>query len=531
MAPNFNISRRDILIRSGLTAVGLAAGVRATGWLVGSDQAHAAVNAADWTDLARSVRGTLVLPSSPQYPVAHLGWNTIYDNVLPQAVLQVADATDVQQAINFCRDHGVQPTARSGGHSFQGFSTSTGLLIDVSALNQVSLSADNAAVRIGAGALLIDIYQQLFDQAKVAIPGGTCPLVGIAGLTQGGGIGPFSRQYGLTLDRLIAAEIVTADGQLRRISAKQEPDLFWAIRGGGGGNFGVVTSFDFATVPADMMLNNDTMEFAWRDAERVLEAFQAWPQTLPVTAHPNLVLVTSTQGRKAQPTVSVQLWHRGPRSVGQASVREFIREVGAKPLSQTALRQTFFAAEYDEYCMNLTQAQCAPVTNPPGELPRVGLATYSDISRQPWPSVANAIMLEELERWQRDPILQPPGVNFNLQAGKVIIEPLSGAVHDKAPTATAFAHRDGWLIYQFQSRVRPGAPQDVVDAGQAWVTRLTARLTPWRTGAEYSNYGNRALQGWGAAYYGVNLPRLRNIKAARDPGNLFRFEQSIRPTA
>ena len=520
-----------MLVRSGLTVAGVAAGARALGWLVGTDQAHAAVNAADWSDLAASIRGNLLLPSSPQYPIARLPWNTIYDDLFPQAVLQAKDAHDVQQAVNFCRDHGVQPTARSGGHSFQGFCASTGLVIDVSAMNQVSLSPDSAAVRIGAGALLIDIYRQLFDQAKVAIPGGTCPLVGIAGLTQGGGVGPFIRQYGLTLDRLLGAEIVTADGQVRRINAKQEPDLFWAIRGGGGGNFGVVTSFDFATVPADMLLNSYTLEFPWRAAERVLEAFQTWPDSLPVTAHPSLVLATSTQGPGAQPSVSLELWHRGPRAVGQACIRAFIREVGVKPVSQTSLRQPFFQAEFDEYCLGLTQAECAPDTEPPGQLPRVGLATYSEISQEPWPSTPNDIIIEELERWQRDPLLQPPGLDSGLQTGKVIIEPINGAVHDTAPTATAFPHRDGLMIYQFQSRVRPGAPKDVVDAGQAWVTRFVSRLTPWRTGAEYSNYGNRALTGWGAAYYGVNLPRLRRIKAARDPGNLFRFEQSIRPSA
>ncbi len=530
MTMDARMSRRDVLISTGLAAAGLAAGARVAGLLGGSNEAHAAVNAADWSDLASSSRGSLLLPSSPQYPVARLPWNTIYDDVRPQAILQAADARDVQQAVNFCRDHGVQPTARSGGHSFMGFSVSTGLIIDVSAMNQVSLSPDSHAVRIGAGAQLIDIYRQLFDQAKVAIAGGTCPNVGISGLTQGGGVGPFIRQYGLTLDRLLAAEIVTADGQVRRISAKEVPDLFWAIRGGGGGNFGVVTSFDFATVPADMLLNNDFLTFAWRDAERVLEAFQTWPVVLPITAHPTLIYVTSTQGPKAQPTASVELWHRGPRAVAQACLREFIREVGATPVSQTRARQPFFQAEFDEYCAGLTQAECAPVTDPSGQLPRVGLATYSEISRQAWPRVANAVMIEELERWQRDPVLQPPGVDSGLQAGKVIIEPIGGAVHDIAPTATAFPHREGSLVYQFQSRVRPGAPADVVAAGQEWVTGLTSRLTPWRTGAEYSNYGNRALKGWGHAYYGVNLPRLRRIKAARDPGNLFRFEQSIRPS-
>lgn len=520
------LNRRGFL-RAGAGAAGLVVGGRFLGGAAGP--AVAAASPRDWADLGRSITGTLIMPADPAYGTARLGWNTIYDYVAPQAVLRPANARDVQTALTFCRGTGIRPTPRSGGHSFQGFSTSTGLIIDMSQMNRVTMNAKRTRVRIGAGALLIDIYKTLYGQHKMAIPGGTCPLVGISGLTQGGGIGPFSREYGLTIDRLVGAQMVTPDGRLRYVSASADPDLFWAIRGGGGGNFGVVTAFDFAPVPADMPIISVNMTFAWQHAERVLEAFQEWPDTLPRTAHPNLVLVTSNRAPQAQPTVTVSLWHRGSRAQANRVIRDFIREVGAAPSSRTELSQGFFDAEFDEYCQGYTWAQCAPVTTPGGLLPRVGLSTYSEISRRPWPKGANDVIIEELERWQRDAVLQPEGVSFDLQAGKVIIEPLSGAVHDTSPTATAFAHRDGWLIYQFQSRVRPGAPQETVDAGQAWVNRFLERLTPWRTGDQYSNYGNRQLEDWAHAYYGVNSERLRRVKAAVDPASLFRFEQSVRP--
>lgn len=519
------LSRRTVLKGVGLGALGLVGAQLPHG----PGSAFAAASRGDWSALSRSLSGRLVLPSNPAYSTARLPWNTIYDWVAPQAIVEAKTTEDVQQAITFCRDLGIRPTARSGGHSFQGFSTTSGLLIDLSAMNRVDLNRARTKARIGAGALLIDIYRELFNKGRMAINGGTCPLVGIAGLTQGGGVGPFSRQYGLTLDRLLSARVVTADGKALRASETENVDLFWAIRGGGGGNFGVVTSFEFAPVPADMMLSSFVLEFPWRAALRVLEVFQTWPDALPATAHPNLVLVTSTNAPGAQPSVTVSLWYRGPRQKANAVIEDFIREVGVQPTSRTLLRQNFFEAEFDEYCQGFTQAQCAPVTTPDGLLPRVGLSTYSDISDGPWPRRANEVIVEEIERWQRDPVLQPEGVNFNLQAGKVIIEPLSGAVHDVAPTATAFPHRSGWLIYQFQSRVQPSAPAEVVAAGQEWANGFYARLTRWRTGAEYSNYGNRELKRWGAAYYGPNFARLRSVKRRVDPTNLFRFEQSVPP--
>jgi FAD/FMN-containing dehydrogenase len=127
------------------------------------------------------------MPGDPADTTARLPWNTNYDDVYPQAVLQAADATDVQRAVDFCRDTGVRPIPRSGGHSFQGFSTGTGLIIDLAGMRQVQMNAARTRARIGAGANLLHVYEALFSQGRMAIAGGTCPTVGISGLTQGGG--------------------------------------------------------------------------------------------------------------------------------------------------------------------------------------------------------------------------------------------------------------------------------------------------------------------------------------------------------
>ena len=447
----------------------------------------------------------------------------------PQAVLRVAGAEDIRRAIQFCRDTGVRPIPRSGGHSFQGFSTGAGLILDLSSLNRVAINSTRERVRIGAGATLLDVYEQMYKRARITIAGGTCPTVGISGLTQGGGVGPFTRQYGLTLDRLVGAHVVTADGQVRRVNAKNDSDLFWAIRGGGGGSFGVVTSFDFLPVPADMPIVTIDLEFPWKHAERVISAFQKWVPTVPRNAHPGMTIRTSERRAGAEPSVAVSLWHRGSRARADAEIRELIKEIGVKPLSRTERQQAFFEAEYDEYCEGLERQQCASEVTPPGVLPRLGVSTYSEISRRPWPRAAIGVLLQEIERWQRDVILQPEGVGAGSQAGKVIIEPIDGAVHEVASTATAFPHRDGLFVYQFQARTRIGAPVQTVESAQTWLDNLYDSLTPWRTGAEYSNYGNRRLNNWQQSYFGGNVPRLRRVKTEVDPRNIFRFEQSVRP--
>jgi FAD/FMN-containing dehydrogenase len=203
---------------------------------------------ADWSALARALQGTLVRPGSPQYPTAHQLFSTRFDHILPAAIAYCASPTDVQTCLAFARRFGIALAPRSGGHSYAGYSTTSGLVVDITRMNAVSVNASTGVATVGAGARLIDVYAALAQHGLV-LPAGSCATVGIAGLTMGGGIGVLGRKFGLTCDNLQAAQVVVADGRLLTCNANHEPDLFWALRGGGGGNFGVVTSFTFQAHP------------------------------------------------------------------------------------------------------------------------------------------------------------------------------------------------------------------------------------------------------------------------------------------
>ena len=521
------LTRRQALVGAAAVAAGIATSRRGLPW--DTDAAAGSATAGDWADLAAQLTGNLLLPDDPAYPTARLVWNTNYDDVYPQAIVQAATPEDVRAAILFARDTGVRPTPRGGGHSFMGFSTGSGLVIDVGPMNQVQMNRQRTSAAVGAGGTLLHVYR-LLSKRGMAIAGGTCPMVGVSGLTQGGGLGPFSREHGLLLDTLTGAQVVTADGRILRANARENADLFWAIRGGGGGNFGVVTEFTFRPVPVDTLHTSIALQYRWRDVLRALMAFQAWVPTLPLNCQPTVILRTAARAPGATPMCEVSLWYRGPKANAEALVDEFVAEVGVAPLSRSTHSGSFFGTEYQEYCAGFRPDECAWTgTTLTGRIDRVGVSIYSDISRRPWPEQGWSVLLDQLERWQRSTVLQPAGVSELEQAGKLILEPINGVAGRVSPTATAFPHRGGFLTYQFQARVKQGASADTQAAAQEWVNQWYSRLTPWRTGAEYGNYGNRQLRDWATAYYGQNLPRLRRIKAQRDPGNLFRFAQSIRP--
>ena len=187
------------------------------------------------------------VPSGPaRFDRARLGWNSRFDTVLPQAIVHCATARDVAETIAFADRYGIELAVRSGGHCFAGHSTGQGVVVDVSPMRSVRVYGDVAAV--GAGARLGYAYERL-DELGRTIPGGTCPSVGITGLTLGGGLGILGRRYGVTSDRLTAAQVVLASGDIIDCDERRHPDLFWALRGAGAGNFGIVTSLSFRIVP------------------------------------------------------------------------------------------------------------------------------------------------------------------------------------------------------------------------------------------------------------------------------------------
>jgi FAD/FMN-containing dehydrogenase len=194
-------------------------------------------------------------------------FNPRFDTIHPQAVAYCATTNDVQLAVEFAQNSNVALALRAGGHSYGGWSIGTGLVLDVTRLNRVQVSGNTATV--GAGARLIEVYDAVAARGR-ALGAGSCPTVGIAGLTLGGGLGVLARAWGLTVDQLTAVDIVTADGRLVTVDAQHDPDLFWACRGGGGGSFGVVTGFRFRLRPAPQLT---TWYYRW-DWSRAADVVQ-----------------------------------------------------------------------------------------------------------------------------------------------------------------------------------------------------------------------------------------------------------------
>jgi FAD/FMN-containing dehydrogenase len=194
---------------------------------------------ADWTALAHDLSGQLVRPSEAFYTIARRLFDPRFDSISPAGIAYCKSPDDVATCLAFVRKFKIPVSARCGGHSYAGYSTNSGgLVVDVSRMAGVGFSGTTATV--AAGTRLVDLYNSLAARGR-AIPGGSCPTVGISGLTLGGGIGVVARAYGLTSDNLESVQIVTANGAIINANAKNHADLYWACRGGGGGNFGVVT--------------------------------------------------------------------------------------------------------------------------------------------------------------------------------------------------------------------------------------------------------------------------------------------------
>src|SRR4029077_14436452 len=279
---------------AGATTDGAASGVRAA-----APGAARSPSPADWAALGRDLSGPLVRPGESSYTVSKRLFDPRFDSLHPAGIAYCRNPHDVATCLAFVRKFGLPVAARCGGHSYAGWSSGSGLVIDVTRMSGVNVSGSTATV--GAGTRLIDFYNGLAAHGR-GVPGGSCPTVGIAGLTLGGGVGVVSRAYGLTSDNVKSLQIVTADGQVRTCSSSQNSDLFWACRGGGGGNFGGVTSFTFGTHPVGQIVLF-FLSWPWSRAARVISAWQSWAPHAPDALWSNLHLAAATGG--SVPTIQV----------------------------------------------------------------------------------------------------------------------------------------------------------------------------------------------------------------------------------
>lgn len=446
----------------------------------------------DWPALRARLPGGLYLPGDPGYPGALRLYNPLFDGRRPAAVARCTRPEDVRACVEVAAAARIPVAARAGGHSYAGYSAPDGaLVVDVRSMSGVAARADGTAV-VDAGARLIDVHARLAAAGR-CLPAGSCPTVGVAGLTLGGGIGVLARRFGLTCDRLVSARVVTAAADLVTASETEHPDLFWALRGGGGGNFGVVTSFTFATEAAPR-LTVFALTFGGGAAD-VVGAWQDW-----VAGAPPELWSTCVLSAGSPPGVRVGGCFVGPA----AACRAELGRLGVTPAGRTVMELDHLdAMRYFAGCVRLAVDRCRPADEG-GALGRESFVASSRILRR---AADPAEVVALLHR--------RTGLDL-------LLDSLGGAVADVAPTATAFPHRDALASAQIYANTDAGRQTAVTEVGE--VRDGLGRLAgPYG----YVNYIDPGLPDWASAYYGANLPRLREVAAAYDPDGVFAFAQGL----
>ncbi|GIK84987.1 MAG: FAD-linked oxidase [Betaproteobacteria bacterium] len=465
----------------------------------GSDGTARAVDGARVETLRAGLRGALLRPGDAEYDASRTIWNAMIDR-RPALVVRCTGAADVMRAVDFARDNGLLLAVRSGGHNIAGSAVCEGgMMIDLSRMNLVRVDPASRTAHVGAGATLGDVDHET-QAFGLAVPMGINSTTGIAGLTLGGGFGWLSRKLGMTIDNLQAADVVTADGKFLRASEAEHADLFWAIRGGGG-NFGVVTRFEFRLHPVGPQVLAGLVVYPIEQARAALARYRDFAAGLPDDAAAWVVLrkapplpflPASVHGREV---VIYALFHAGDPARGEAildPVRRFGTpagvHIGVQPLAAW-------------------QSAFDPLLTP-------GARNY-------WKSHNFARLDDGLFDLVLDRLRALPSPHTEIFLGQ-----LGGAMGRVAPDATAYAERGAAFVMNVHGRWETAAEDE---AGIAWCRRLFADAAPYATGGVYVNFLTEDEADRVTNAYGGNLRRLAQVKARYDPGNLFRVNHNVRP--
>jgi FAD/FMN-containing dehydrogenase len=492
------ITRRELLRRGGQLA--LVAVVVPFGGRIADSLA-----ASIYDELANKIGGDVIVPGEPAYNQARLLFDTRFDALKPKAVVYCESRADVQRALRWARKHAVRIAPRSGGHSYGGYSsTSVGIVVDVSRLRGVSLDARHRAV-VGPGARLIDVYDKLW-RSRRTIPAGSCPTVAFGGLALGGGIGFASRKYGMTCDNLLEATVVLADGTAVIANGTHNPDLFWALRGGGGGNFGIVTRFIFRTHPvADVATY--TIEWPWSDAKKVVQAWQKFAPHAPDGLF-SVLNLSAVVGGRTRITSAGQFFGSVER------LRQLLRPLvaAATPTRFTVTSRSYMDAQEMWAGCSGTIEECH--LPPQGNLGRSTFKGKSSISNKPLSAAGIDRMIHQLEA----------KLSSGSGSGIVLLDSYGGAINRVKKNATAFVHRDALFSMQYLAYWDATA---AAEPNLRWLRAFYAAMRPYVSAFAYQNYIDPELSNSRRAYYGSNLERLVAVKKRYDPQNTFRFRQSI----
>ncbi|MFT4038417.1 MAG: FAD-binding oxidoreductase [Thermomicrobiales bacterium] len=502
------LNRRSFL--TGAAALGAAA---ATGGLVwkprrAASQATPVPSNSALLDLRQRLAGTLMLPEDSGYLAASAPANGRYLDIRPAAVARCADEADVVTCVNWCNENGIKPVGRGGGHSYAGLSTTTGLMLDLRRLNSVAIDRQQTTLTCGGAATNGDYFTAAED-GPLLLPGGTCLGVGMGGLTLGGGIGYNAHWAGLTSDHLLASRIVTANGDVLEIDASQHPDLYWACRGGAGGNFGINTSLTFSMVevPAQDVA---FYRFTWRGADAAAAVFSAFHAMLE-TAPPALNAVAMAQAAPVGdggPREAIDVMSRGQYIGPVDELRDLVQPLldAASPVTQTLNGQTFWSIQ--RYI-----ATGEPDPHSFGDISR-----YAD---KPLPDDAVAKVV--------DLLAECPSRTADANGSFWSLGWVGGVVNDLGRTDTAYVHRDMLTLLRPTTVWPNDADASVGEGLNAWSAEVIAAIAPHTPNESYQNFPNRDITDWAEQYYAENYDKLVEVKTQYDPGNLFTNPQGIPP--
>jgi FAD/FMN-containing dehydrogenase len=464
-------------------------------------RAAAALSAADLSALGTSIQGRVLTPGSPGYDTARTLWNAMIDR-RPAAIVQCTVADDVAQAVRFAAKRNLLTSIRGGGHNIAGNAACDGgLMIDLSSMKAVRVDPATRTARVEAGATLGNVDRET-QKMGLATPLGINSTTGVAGLTLGGGFGWLSRRYGLTIDNLLSADVVLADGTRVTASESANPDLFWAIRGGGG-NFGVVTSFEFRLHEVGPQVLAGLIVHPLVTAREVLEFRREYMKKAPEELSCWFVM------RKAPPLPAIPAEFHGKEILVLAvccagSVAEGERL--AKPLREFG----------------------RPVADMVGPQPYADWQTALDPlltpgARNYWKSNEFTDTTDGLLDVLMDYAMRLPDPQCEIAVAQV-----GGAVRRVPTDATAYGHRDAELVMNVHGRWADSVNDKLCIQ---WARDLFNATAPFATGSVYVNFMTEDDQDRVKAAYGNNYDRLARIKKTYDPTNLFRMNQNIKPAA
>lgn len=438
-------------------------------------------------ELGDSMSGTVLLSGHPEYDTARKVWNGMHDR-RPALIARCMTSEDVSNAVTFARERELLTAVRGGGHSWPGKSVcDDGMMIDLAPMNTVAVDVETRVAHARGGALLNALDTASLSKGLVT----TCGVVshtGVGGFTLGAGFGRLNRKYGLAIDNLRSAEIVTADGRIRQISDAEESDLFWAIRGGGG-NFGVVTQFGFALHPFDRNVCSGNIVWPVEQARDVLEFYAEWYQGLSDDMYVGPAMITLPEGESV---ILMEVVYNGDPALGEKEL-EPLRRIG-RPIEDGVKVQDYMVMQTQE---DATFAH--------------GVRSY--IKNGMVKEITQALVDAMIESFIPDPRL----AMFTHTAG--------GAVKRIGELDTAFPHRNAeTMVLVGGGWMDPADDESAIALARQWY----ARLEPF-TGGYYDNIefdGDKATSNYGPAY-----DRLARIKGQYDPGNQFRLNSNIEPAA